>query len=537
MKKQLLFFWALIFGILLSSCNSDDNFNEQQELVKIVSFSFLASNNDDLQQDVIAIIDEANKTIKATLPANTPVSFLKPTIELSQGASVLPGGNFPENFTNPLVYKVFGDNFSESEYTVIVAVEDSTEGEINNFVFRLNENPNANLDEDISGEFDGTTIALVFNSGTDISALTPNIVISRGATISPGNGVKQDFTNPVEYTVTAQDGVTNTVYTVISKILDNDEKEITSFKFSNIGGNNYTATIDGNDIELELPEGTDLSSLNPMIEISDNAVVVPQSGVTQNFNNILQYEVTAENGDTQVFTVNVYTKNSLGSDRAVLTQLYKTNKIQDNLFNGYLNWDLDAPSMNDWVGVTIEDGRVTGLITGLSIRIYILPPSIGDLSALKTLNIGSVALKEIPKEIGNLKELILLDLSFNLIESIPKEIGSLSKLSFLYLSRNKLETLPSELGNLSKLRLLSLSTNKLKIVPSELRNLGDLFSLDLSDNQINELPRELGELTNLRNLDMDENPISVIPREICALSEDNGGNTKIKLDEEDICEE
>jgi len=44
--------------------------------------------------------------------------------------------------------------------------------------------------------------------GTDVTNLTPTITVSQYATISPASGVAQDFTNPVTYTVTAQDNST-----------------------------------------------------------------------------------------------------------------------------------------------------------------------------------------------------------------------------------------------------------------------------------------------------------------------------------------
>jgi len=43
-------------------------------------------------------------------------------------------------------------------------------------------------------------------TGTNVTALVPTIEVSENATISPESGVAQDFSNPVEYTVTAQNG-------------------------------------------------------------------------------------------------------------------------------------------------------------------------------------------------------------------------------------------------------------------------------------------------------------------------------------------
>lgn len=57
------------------------------------------------------------------------------------------------------------------------------------------------------------TVQAELPSGTDLTELTPTITVSTGATISPASGVEQDFTSPVEYTVTASDATTQ-VYTV-----------------------------------------------------------------------------------------------------------------------------------------------------------------------------------------------------------------------------------------------------------------------------------------------------------------------------------
>ena len=53
-------------------------------------------------------------------------------------------------------------------------------------------------------------------AGTDLTALTPTIKVSEKATLSPASGVVQNFTNPVVYTVTAEDGST-AKYTVTVK--------------------------------------------------------------------------------------------------------------------------------------------------------------------------------------------------------------------------------------------------------------------------------------------------------------------------------
>ena len=52
------------------------------------------------------------------------------------------------------------------------------------------------------------TIVATVPLGTDVTALVPVITISDKATISPASGIPQNFTNPLIYTVTAEDGST-----------------------------------------------------------------------------------------------------------------------------------------------------------------------------------------------------------------------------------------------------------------------------------------------------------------------------------------
>ncbi|MBK6965946.1 MAG: DUF5018 domain-containing protein [Bacteroidales bacterium] len=58
------------------------------------------------------------------------------------------------------------------------------------------------------------TITLEVNPTTPLTALSPVISVSAGATINPASGVIRDFTNPVSYTVTAEDGTTTKEWTV-----------------------------------------------------------------------------------------------------------------------------------------------------------------------------------------------------------------------------------------------------------------------------------------------------------------------------------
>ncbi|MBI5541158.1 MAG: fibronectin type III domain-containing protein, partial [Bacteroidia bacterium] len=58
------------------------------------------------------------------------------------------------------------------------------------------------------------TVNILMPCATNITALTPTITVSPGATISPASGVAQDFTNPVTYTVTAENGTSTSTWQV-----------------------------------------------------------------------------------------------------------------------------------------------------------------------------------------------------------------------------------------------------------------------------------------------------------------------------------
>lgn len=62
------------------------------------------------------------------------------------------------------------------------------------------------------------TITITVPYGTDVTALSPIIVTSAGATISPASGAVQDFTAPVTYTVTAADTTTQTYIVTVNMV-------------------------------------------------------------------------------------------------------------------------------------------------------------------------------------------------------------------------------------------------------------------------------------------------------------------------------
>ena len=148
-------------------------------------------------------------------------------------------------------------------------------------------------------------ITATIPNGIDASKLVPTITVSGKATILPASNVVQDFTKPVIYTITAEDGTIQT-FTVKIVVAKSSTKNIKSFIFSNLTPV-VTANIDSvtKKIIAILPAGTDLTKLIPKIITSDRATVSPNSGVIQDFSKAVIYTVVAEDGSTQNYEVQV----------------------------------------------------------------------------------------------------------------------------------------------------------------------------------------------------------------------------------------
>ncbi|GAG83587.1 unnamed protein product, partial [marine sediment metagenome] len=219
------------------------------------------------------------------------------SIEISSVAQV--SGTTPNDFTDPVTYVVTAeDGTTTKNWEVTVTVAPSSAKAITAFDFVA-------LEPTVVGAINETekTIALTVPFGTAVTALVPTITIT-GASVAPASGAAQDFTSPVDYTVTAEDASTQ-VYTVTVTVAPSSAKAITAFDFvalepTVVGAINETAKT----IALTVPFGTAVTALVPTITIT-GASVAPASGAAQNFTSPVEYTVTAEDASTQVYTVTV----------------------------------------------------------------------------------------------------------------------------------------------------------------------------------------------------------------------------------------
>jgi len=84
-----------------------------------------------------------------------------------------------------------------------------------------------------------------------------------------------------------------------------------------------------------------------------------------------------------------------------------------------------------------------------------------------------------------------VDLSYNGIKSLPPEIGNLTNLRTLNLRNNELTSLPTEIGLLENLVYLNLCQNQLSALPAQIVNLKNLMELDMVGNPLKMPPIEI----------------------------------------------
>lgn len=151
------------------------------------------------------------------------------------------------------------------------------------------------------------TITVQMASSTDVTKLKPVIKYSENATVSPASETVVDFTNPVTFTVKAQNGTTQ-AYTVT--VVKAPGAEILAFKIEVEGGYFYEGKRDSLDRQLVKVGMTDylktlMTKAKPVITVSPGATIAPASGEEVDLTKPVTYTVTSEKGEVKTFTVKI----------------------------------------------------------------------------------------------------------------------------------------------------------------------------------------------------------------------------------------
>ncbi|WP_425389778.1 leucine-rich repeat domain-containing protein [Ekhidna sp.] len=190
-----------------------------------------------------------------------------------------------------------------------------------------------------------------------------------------------------------------------------------------------------------------------------------RSGATQP---LLYYEIQAQD------PVSMFVQ---AADSSALVAIY--DSLGGGNWNDSTNWKLGP--VNTWFGVEVSGDRVVGLRLPNNNLSGQLPPAIGDLTALRTLDLQ-----------GN----------FGVNGPLPSEIASAIALDSLILNNMGLnDTIPLEIGSLPNLVYLNLNGNQISSVPPELTGLSSIDQIDLANNQLEDLP-DLTAFTGLSLLNL-----------------------------------
>lgn len=305
------FLMTLILGVFfgLSGCGGDNGELgggqwDSPSRTTLTSFSV---------NGVPATINEGDKTIAVTMPFGTDVTALRPTFG-TLGDKVLVGGVEQtsavswHDFTLPVIYTVTAPDGSTANYTVNVNLASNTAKALTTYSYVGFPGSPGSINETTK------TIAVVLPFGTNLTNLVANFT-STGSSVAVGainqtsGATANNFTTPVNYTVTAADGSTET-YNVTVTLADASAKAITAYGFAAYNG--ATGTIDevAKTIAVTVPFGTDVTNLVATFATTGSSVMVAglnqtSTVTTNNFTLPVNYTVTAADASTATYTVTV----------------------------------------------------------------------------------------------------------------------------------------------------------------------------------------------------------------------------------------
>ena len=272
----------------------------------ITSFSFVSP-------AASGSINQDGHSIHVEVPAVTDVSslvaaFTATGVRVTVAEKEQQSGSTPNDFSAPLEYVVTAADGSTASYTVTVTLAPPLSSENAITEFSILAPPSSGVIDEA-----GRRIVVTVPHATDLTVLVAQFVTSGARVIIDDveqvSGVTvNDFSDPLTYTVTAEDGSTAR-YAVEVRALPGSDKALTELLFV---GTSSTSTIDpeARIVRVRVPEGTDLTSLVAGFTTTGVSVTVDgreqQSGLTSNdFTRPVCYRLTAEDGTTADWSVRV----------------------------------------------------------------------------------------------------------------------------------------------------------------------------------------------------------------------------------------
>lgn len=197
-------------------------------------------------------INSTLHTVSLAVPYGTDVTDLAAYFELSDGASATVGvtpqvsGVSVNDFTLPVIYTITAEDSSTQNWEVTV-IEDppNTTTDIEEYEFRKADNPVLSYDVESTIDSINHTVSLTAPYGTKSNLVATFLLSDEASAIVGGtpqvSGVtSNDFTSPVIYTITAQDGTTTQDWTVTV-----DEEAVRYVATAVNGGNDSNVGSEG----------------------------------------------------------------------------------------------------------------------------------------------------------------------------------------------------------------------------------------------------------------------------------------------------
>ncbi|WP_108822498.1 PCMD domain-containing protein [Dysgonomonas sp. Marseille-P4361] len=348
--------------------------------VLLISGLFIACNDDDEKSTEALILEMTFENEIVTVQpvvAGTDINFavahnateeqlkgLVPIIKVSNGATVNPESGTAVDFTAETVEFVVTaeDGVSTTKYTASCKRSINTEAKILSMKF---------LDSDIvvgDAEIEDTNIIIPIKGNTSSSSsklkkLIPTIEISDNATIgifvgeqdeivACEEGIEIDFSQaeegnsehkPVRFLVTAEDGVTQTIYSASYKKNTSTEAYLANFALTSsvitkdpvVKGASYLYEI-SNDATLD-----DLNKIIPTFEIPKYATVSPKLGAEIDLSKgPVVYTVTSGDGKTKATYEIIPWQNKFNFEHWALEGTAKNaaNKLTIDYYAPLGNW-------------------------------------------------------------------------------------------------------------------------------------------------------------------------------------------------------
>jgi hypothetical protein len=222
---------------------------------------------------------------------NLVAAFTTTGASVKVGTTAQKSGTTPNNFTNPVAYSVTASDGSKATYTVTVTLASNSAKAITAFSFVGFPAATGLINEAAK------TIGVTLPFGTNLTNLiatftTTGIDVKVGATVQTSGSTANNFTDPVQYIVTAADSSTAT-YTVTVTVATTSAKAITAYSFVGFTGAIGVINEAAKTIAVTVPFGTNLTNLIATFTTTGTVVrvgtTVQTSGSTaNNFKNTVQ---------------------------------------------------------------------------------------------------------------------------------------------------------------------------------------------------------------------------------------------------------